>query len=68
MSFSKNDKIHCRVIDNNKVLYEGNEYSLSRLTIILMREMGYSGKHYNGYAYWLYNNTILTDYRDDEEE
>ncbi len=66
--FSKNDKIRCRVLDNNKVSYDNEEYSLSRLTIILMRKMGYSGKHYNGYAYWFYNNTILSDYRDMCEE
>lgn len=59
--FIKDDKTHCRVLDNNKVSFNGKEYSLSRLTFNLMQKLGYSGKHYNGYNYWLYNNIILTD-------
>ncbi len=59
--FIKNDKIRCKVTEDNKVIYNGEEFSLSRLTINLMQELGYSGKHYNGYNYWLYNDTILTD-------
>ena len=64
--FSKDNSIRCTVLDNNKVLYKNEEYSLSRLTIILMKQMGYSGTHYNGYAYWLYNDIILSDYRNQD--
>ena len=65
--FSKNNSITCFVLDNNKVLYKNEEFSLSRLTLNLMKDMGYSGNHYNGYSYWLYNNTILSDYRNLEQ-
>ena len=64
--FSKDNSIRCTVLDNNKVLYKNEEYSLSRLTLILMKNMGYSGNHYNGYAYWLYNDMILSDFRNQE--
>lgn len=59
--FAKNDKIKCKVSSNNKVVYKEQEYSLSRLTIKLMQEMQYSGTHYNGYAYWKYQDILLTE-------
>lgn len=66
--FIKDDKIRCKVIEDNKVNYNGEIFSLSRLTMNLMQERGYLGKHYNGYNYWLYNDTILTDMSPSTEE
>lgn len=66
--FIKDDKIRCRVAEDNKVNYNGEEFSLSRLTMNLMQKLGYSGKHYNGYNYWLYNDIILTDMTIQSEE
>lgn len=59
--FTKKPKIKCIVSSNNKVIYKNQEYSLSRLTMELMQELKYSGTHYNGYAYWTYNDILLTD-------
>ena len=59
--FTKNKKIKCKVGENNKVIYNKKEYSLSGLTIKLMQELQYSGTHYNGYAYWTYNDILLTN-------
>lgn len=61
LTFTKNPKIKCKVGNNNKVLYKQEEYSLSGLTIKLMQELKYSGTHYNGYAYWKYEDILLKD-------
>lgn len=59
--FTKNPKIKCKVANNNKVIYKKEEYSLSGLTIKLMQKLQYSGTHYNAYAYWTYNDVLLTE-------
>ena len=66
--FIKDDRIRCKVIEDNKVNYNGEIFSLSHLTMNLMQERGYLGKHYNGYNYWLYNDIILTDMSPSTEE
>lgn len=61
LTFIKDDKTRCRVTEDNKVVYNGEKFSLSRLTGNLMQKLGYAGKHYNGYNYWLYDDIVLTD-------
>lgn len=59
--FIKDDKVRCKVGRNNKVIYNDKEYSLSRLTLELMKGLGYNGSSYNGYTYWTYKNVILSN-------
>ncbi len=66
LAFTRNPNIQCEVLENNKVLYEGEEYSLSALTKKIFNEVLRlrSSSGYNGYRFWSYNDEILLDIRD----
>jgi hypothetical protein len=67
LTFSRDESKKCKVIENNKVEYMGEQYSLTAITIKLMNKMGYRG-NYNGYAYWKHDDEILWDLRKRQEE
>lgn len=64
--FTRNPNINCEVLENNKVKYEEEEFSLSALTkkifVEVLKHKSNSG--YNGYRFWSYNDEILSDIRD----
>ena len=45
-------------INGNGVLYQGNRYSYSELTKIILNENGYTGRSYRGPAYWFTEDNI----------
>lgn len=63
--FNRDKNIKCIVIENNKVKYNEEIYSLSKLTMNLLNLQSA-----NGYNYWKYNDELLSDIRDkiDKEE
>ena len=65
LTFTRDEKIVCKVYDNRKVEYKGKIYSLSNLTreILISKYHGRS-KHVNGFQYWKYEDEILVDRRE----
>ncbi|MBD5391695.1 GIY-YIG nuclease family protein [bacterium] len=66
LTFIHDDKIKCTVQSakgKTFVKYKNKQYSLSALTTELMNKRGHKGVAYNGYLYWLYDDTLLYDIR-----
>ena len=61
LTFLRDENLKCRVVENNKVEFEGKIYAISALTVKIMHELGFSGK-YNGYRYWLYKDKLASEY------
>lgn len=64
LHFTRNENIICQVIDNRKVKYNENIYSLSQLTReILQRNYNWKSGFVNGFQFWKYEDEILTERR-----
>lgn len=67
--FPNDEEKKCIVAnDQRKVIYEGNEYSLSSLALKLIHELGYNWKTIQGPAFWKFENELLIDRRNRLEE
>lgn len=65
LNFTRNPQIKCKVIENRKVEYNHKIYSLSALTVKIMRDKYNSRSHnLNGFQYWEYKDEILTERRE----
>jgi hypothetical protein len=67
LSFTRDNEKKCKVIGNGNVDYNGKEFSLSKLALMLLKEMGYNWKQVSGPAFFSYEGTILTDLKDPKE-
>ncbi len=67
LCFTRDNDKKCKVIGNGNVDYNGNEFSLSKLALMLLKEMGYNWKQVSGPAFFSYEGTILTDLKDQKE-
>lgn len=65
LTFVKNEKITCTVIENQKVLFNGIKCRISRATEIILEEEGYEWKSVRGYKYWEYNGKTLMKLSDE---
>ena len=69
--YTRDEDIKCKVISDNKVEYNGKNYSLSRLADELLQQSGYNWKGVQGPLYFKYNEKTLSELRDelrDEKE
>jgi len=59
--FREDPTFFASVLDDNKVFFEGQQYSLSGLTALIKRRLGTanSSQSYQGARYWLYNDEVL---------
>jgi T5orf172 domain len=64
LTFTKDETKTSRVVDNNKVIYNGEELSLSKAALKALREIGYNWQSAHGAAYWMYKHETLTDRRE----
>ena len=60
LTFSKDDAITCKVIDNKRVEFEGQPTSLSRSAHEIVHRLGYDWKAVAGPDYWEYDGETLT--------
>lgn len=67
LCFTRDNEKKCKVIGNGNVDYNGKEFSLSKLALMLLKEMGYNWKQVSGPAFFSYEGTILTDLKDQKE-
>lgn len=65
----KRDKTKIATIANNKniVNYNGKEFSISRLVIILDNESGGNSTHLNGFHYFYYDDKKLWSLRPNQK-
>lgn len=75
LTFTRDPNKKCVVGKNGKVLYNESEFSLSRLALKFMNDLGYNWTNIQGPAFFSYDGTVLTDLKDkfeseenDEEE
>lgn len=57
--FDKDETITCSILDNNKVLYQGQKLSLSEAALQALGSVGYHWKAAQGAAHWTYNGETL---------
>ncbi len=67
LCFTRDNEKKCKVIGNGNVDYNGKEFSLSKLALMLLKDMGYNWKQVSGPAFFSYEGTILTDLKDPKE-
>jgi hypothetical protein len=58
------DNITSTVIGNKKVLFRGEEHSLSSSALVIAREKGFQWSAIAGPAYWKFDDKPLTELRD----
>lgn len=64
LALSKDETKVATVVENNKVLYNGVEMSLSEAAKVAINEMGYNWKAAQGPAYWMYQGETLKERRE----
>ncbi|MBR4785247.1 MAG: GIY-YIG nuclease family protein [Fibrobacter sp.] len=68
LSFTRDQNKKCVVVKGGNVSYNGTIYSLSKLALELMKELGYNWKYIQGPAFFSYDGTILTELKNKNEE
>lgn len=68
LTFTRNPYKKCTVVKGGNVSYNGTIYSLSKLALELMKELGYNWKYVQGPAFFSYEGTILTELKNKNEE
>lgn len=65
LTFAKNLDIKCKVVSSSKVIYKGEQYSLSSLTNLLLTGTTdpNSTNRYNGWDNWLFNGDLINNRR-----
>lgn len=65
--FTRDNTKKAKVLSNNKVEYEENQYSLSALALKFLKELGYTWSQVQGPAYFEYNGEILSEIKPPNE-
>lgn len=63
LTFVKDHQITCTVAGARKVLFRGQQMSLSAAALAVVNEMGYDWTAIQGSAYWAFNGVKLCDIR-----
>ena len=67
LTFVRNPEETAVVIDDRKILFRGDEHSLTSAAEILMRELGYRWSTLQGTKFWLFEDQTLVERRDEIE-
>lgn len=68
LHFYKDSNITCKVLNNNKVLFENNEMSLSQSALMVLNKQGNDWKTVSGPTCWTYESETLDKRRRRFEE
>ena len=76
LTYSGDDGITAEVVTPKKILFEGEQMSVSKAALILLHREGYTWKSVNGWQYWGLDgqtlserlSTHLADADDEEDE
>src|SRR5262249_36637453 len=61
------DDIHCTVKDDRRVMFRGDEQSLSAAALIVAHEKGYNWPTIAGPVYWKHNGKTLAELREESD-
>ena len=61
ISYAKDDQITATVISEKKILFEGQETSLSGSALTLLKREGYTWQTVNGWPYWVFENETISE-------
>ncbi len=61
--FSKDQELTCEVIDNRRVLFEGEQMSVYESAKRILERMGYTWAAVNGHLFWEYEGETLAERR-----
>ncbi len=67
LTFTKNELITSIVMENNKVLFQEQEKSLSQAALEALHQQGYNWVAAQGAAFWMYNGKTLKQIREEKE-
>ena len=59
LTYSKDPKLTCTVIDNKYVEFEGERTSLSAAALKIVNDMGYTWTQISGPTYWEFEGETL---------
>ena len=63
LTFSKNEKITCTVIDHKYVDFEGEKTSLTAAALTTINRLGYTWSKIAGPSYWIFEEETLSERR-----
>lgn len=61
LTFTRDKTKKCTVVEGGDVEYNGERYSISKLALKLMNELGYNWKYASGPAFFEYDGCVLSD-------
>lgn len=61
LHYANNDAITAEVVGAKKVLFEGNETSLSASALTLLQRDGYKWRTVNGWQFWMFENETVAE-------
>ncbi len=67
LTFTRDESKKCKVVNHNRVEYEGEIFSLSKLADLLLQELGYEWKSVQGPSYFEFEGKILNEIRKELE-
>lgn len=59
--YSNNEQITAQVVGEKKVLFEGEETSLSKSALTLLQRDGYTWQTVNGWQYWMFEGETVAE-------
>lgn len=68
LKFKKDENETCEVKSKNRVIFRGQDHSLSGAALILINEQGYNWRRIAGPKFWMHNGKSLRDLRYELEE
>lgn len=63
LTLSRGENVHAVVIGRNRVMYDGQEMSLSAAALAALRKLGYKTPAASGSDYWMYEGNTLDEIR-----
>ncbi|MEO9652048.1 MAG: GIY-YIG nuclease family protein [Roseobacter sp.] len=61
ITYAQNDQITAQVINEKKVLFEGEETSLSKSALTLLQRDGYTWQTVNGWQFWMFERETIAE-------
>ncbi|MEP1611154.1 MAG: GIY-YIG nuclease family protein [Roseobacter sp.] len=61
ITYAQNDQITAQVISEKKVLFEGEETSLSKSALTLLQRDGYTWQTVNGWQFWMFERETIAE-------
>ena len=61
INYANDEQITAQVISEKKVLFEGEETSLSKSALALLHRDGYTWQSVNGWQFWMFENETIAE-------